>query len=74
VEAICRRFGSPRGRKHPTFNIEHQQYYICGFMDELPPNKSRGCVKSAETQIVNDHIFDMANFGESSRWDGTVEK
>jgi hypothetical protein len=32
------------------------------------PNKSRACVKSADTKFGNDHIFDMANFGESSRW------
>jgi hypothetical protein len=27
-------------------------------------------VKSADTKFGNDHIFDMANFGESSRWMG----
>jgi hypothetical protein len=32
------------------------------------PNTARACVKSADTKFVNDHIFDMANFGESSRW------
>jgi hypothetical protein len=34
------------------------------------PNKSRACVKSADLKFGNDHIFDMANFDESSRWMG----
>jgi hypothetical protein len=34
------------------------------------PNKSRACVKSADTKFGNDHIFDMANFDETSRWMG----
>ena len=34
----------------------------------MPPNTARACVKSADTKFGNDHIFDMANFGESSRW------
>ena len=33
-----------------------------------PPNQSRGCVKSADTKFGNDHIFNMANFDETSRW------
>jgi len=31
------------------------------------PNKSRGCVKSADTKYGNDQIFDMGNFDKSSR-------
>ena len=31
------------------------------------PNKSRGCVKSADAKFGNDTIFNMANFDESSR-------
>jgi len=38
-------------------------------MIQMPPNKSRGCVKSADLKFGNDHIFDMANFDETSRWD-----
>ena len=34
------------------------------------PNKSRACVKSADTNFGNDHIFDMTNFDETSRWMG----
>ncbi len=29
---------------------------------------ARGCVKSADTKFGNDHIFNMANFDETSRW------
>ena len=32
------------------------------------PNQSRACVKSTDTKFGNDHIFDMANFDESSKW------
>jgi hypothetical protein len=34
------------------------------------PNTARGCVKSADMNFGNDHIFDMANFDETSRWIG----
>jgi hypothetical protein len=33
----------------------------------MPPNKSRGCVKSADMNFGNDQIFDMATFDETSR-------
>jgi len=33
-------------------------------------NKSRACVKSADTNVGNDQFFDMGNFDESSRWMG----
>ena len=36
----------------------------------MMPNKSRGCVKSADANFGNDPIFDMRNFDESSRWIG----
>ncbi len=32
------------------------------------PNTARACVKSTDTKFGNDHIFDMANFDESSKW------
>ena len=32
------------------------------------PNQSRGCVKTPDTKIGNDHIFDMGNFDGMSRW------
>ena len=31
------------------------------------PNKSRGCVKSADLKFGNDQIFDLRNFDEASR-------
>jgi len=34
----------------------------------MTPNKTRACVKSTDTKFGNDHIFDMANFDESSKW------
>jgi hypothetical protein len=39
-----------------------------------PPNKPRGCVKIADMNFGNDHIFDMTHFDETSRWMGMVEK
>src|ERR1035438_3078316 len=39
----------------------------------MPPNTARGCVKSADMKFSNDQIFDMANFGESSRWMGWLK-
>ena len=36
----------------------------------MMPNKSRGCVKSADMKFGNDQIFDMTNFDETSRWMG----
>jgi hypothetical protein len=34
------------------------------------PNTARACVKSVGMNFGNDHIFDMANFDETSRWMG----
>ena len=33
----------------------------------MPPNKSRGCVKSVGVKFGNDQILDMENFDEVSR-------
>jgi hypothetical protein len=39
-------------------------------LNRTMPNKSRGCVKSADPNFGNDQIFDMPNFDESGRWIG----
>ena len=33
----------------------------------MPPNKSRGCVKSADEKFGNDQILEIENFYEMSR-------
>jgi len=43
---------------------------VAGEMSIEPPNTARGCVKSADMKFGNDHIFDMANFDETSGWMG----
>jgi hypothetical protein len=39
-------------------------------MTNLMPNKSRACVKSADTKFGNDQILSAWRFDETSRWIG----
>ena len=39
-------------------------------VDFMPPNQSRGCVKSADAKLGNDQISDMANVDGTNRWIG----
>ena len=39
-----------------------------GFMISTWSNKARACVKTVEGKIVNNQIYDLGSFDESSRW------
>jgi hypothetical protein len=57
-------------RFHHRFVLGVRLFVFMHRMSAPTPDKSRACVKSADTKFGNDHIFDMANFDETSRWMG----